>query len=338
MSFRNTFGHYFKVHTFGESHGLAMGLIIDGCPAGLKIESEKISKFLNRRRPGQNEFVTARNESDQFKFLSGIHQSTTLGTPIAAEIQNENQKSEDYKDLQPRKGHADSVWTDKFGLADLRGGGRSSGRETVSRVLAGSIARQALEILNPELRILTWIESVGPIKNQLSLNQFANKFDIYEGLQAPLGFPDEAQTEKLKSLLTKAKAEGESYGGVIKVKIENLQAGLGQPVFSKLKGDLASALFSIGAVQGVTLGESDVHLKGTEFHSLKKPYGGVQGGISTGEDIDLQIMMKPTSSIMDVAKKGRHDPCILPRALVVVESMIALVLVDHILISRLDRI
>ncbi len=338
MSFRNTFGHFFKVHTFGESHGPAMGVVIDGCPANVEIDEQKIVIFLNRRRPGQSEFVTARNESDAFRIISGVYQAKTLGTPIAAEILNQDQKSKDYENLKPRKGHADAAWIQKFGHTDPRGGGRASGRETVSRVLAGSIARQVLETLNPDLRINVWIESVGPLVNHLAHSKFAAKFDPYQGLSSPLGFPDEDQTEDLKKLLLEAKALGESYGGVIKVKIQNLQAGLGQPVFSKLKADFAAALFSMGAVQGLTLGESNVHLKGTEFHKLNQPYGGIQGGISTGEDIDLEVKIKPTSSIMDVAQKGRHDPCILPRALVVIESMLSLVLVDHILLSRLDRI
>lgn len=338
MSFKNTFGHLFKIHTFGESHGTAMGVVIDGCPSGLSIDDEKIKKYLNRRRPGQNDFVTSRNESDQYRILSGVYESKTLGTPIAVEILNQDQKSKDYSNLNPRKGHADQAWNDKFNHVDLRGGGRSSGRETVSRVFAGSIARQALEILNPDLKIAVWIESVGPIKNKKPFKSFESKFDIYEGLEIDLGFPDVDQTEDLKILLKEAKEMGESYGGVIKVRIKNLKTGLGQPVFSKLKADIASALFSIGATQGVVLGDSNVHLKGSEFHSLEHPYGGIQGGISTGEDIELEVLMKPTSSIKDVAKKGRHDPCILPRALVVVESMLSLVLLDHMLLTRLDNI
>lgn len=338
MSFKNTFGHVFKVHTFGESHGPSMGLVIDGCPSGLKIDELKITKYLDRRRPGQNEFVTARNESDKFRILSGIYESKTLGTPIAVDILNQDQQSKDYADLKPRKGHADQAWVDKFDHVDLRGGGRSSGRETVCRVFAGSIARQALEVLNPELKIYVWIDSVGPIKNKSQFREFKNQFDNYLGIKSPLGFPDESQQDDLMEMLKEAKSIGESYGGVIKVKIKNPKSGLGQPVFSKLKSDLASALFSIGATQGVILGEPDVHLRGTEFHKLDHPYGGIQGGISTGQDIELDVLFKPTSSILDVAKAGRHDPCIMPRALVVVESMIAIVLLDHLLLKRLDRL
>ncbi len=338
MSFRNTFGHMFQLHTFGESHGPSMGLVIDGCPSGLKIDEAKIVKYLNRRRPGQNAFVTARNESDDFKILSGIYESKTLGTPIAVEILNQDQKSADYAEVKPRKGHADQAWKDKFEHVDLRGGGRASGRETVSRVFAGAIARQALEVLNPELKIYVWIESVGPIKSKAQFKDFRLQFDNYLGLKTDLGFADDSQLDVLKTMLEDAKSNGESYGGVIKVKIKGPNAGLGQPVFSKLKSDLASALFSIGAVQGINLGDSNVSLKGSEFHKLDQPYGGIQGGISTGQDIELEVLFKPTSSIQDVAKTGRHDPCIMPRALVVVESMIAMVLLDHTLLKRLDRL
>lgn len=338
MSFKNTFGHLFRVHTFGESHGYAMGVVIDGCPSGLNIQEEKIQQYLERRRPGRNEFVTSRNESDSFKVLSGVYKGKTLGTPIAVEVLNTNQQSKDYEKLEPRKGHADAVWKEKFDHVDVRGGGRSSGRETLSRVIAGAIARQALEVINPELKICVWVESVGSIHNQKKFETFENEFSMYQGLNSELGFPDKDQEEDLKSLLKIAKVEGESYGGIIKVKIKNLTTGLGQPVFSKLKSDLSAALFSIGATQGVLLGETNVHLKGTEFHRLEAPYGGIQGGLSTGEDMDLQILMKPTSSILDVAKSGRHDPCILPRALVVVESMINLVLIDHALLTKTDRI
>lgn len=338
MSFRNTFGHIFKVHTFGESHGPAMGLVIDGCPAGLKIDETKITKYLNRRRPGQNELVTSRNELDQFKILSGLYEDKTLGTPIAVEILNEDQRSKDYQGLTARKGHADQTWKDKFEHVDPRGGGRSSGRETVSRVFAGSVARQALELLNPELKIYVWMDSVGAIQNMIPFKDFKNNFDPYLGLKSLLGFPDENQHDDLQSLLKSAKDSGESYGGVVKVKIKNLASGLGQPVFSKLKSDLAAALFSIGSTQGVILGEPNVHLKGSEFHKLDQPYGGIQGGISSGKDIELDVLFKPTSSVLDVAKSGRHDPCIMPRALVVVESMIAMVLLDHTLLKRLDRL
>ncbi len=338
MSFKNTFGALFRVHSFGESHGPSIGVVIDGCPAGLVLDEKKINKFLERRRPGQNEFVTSRNEPDQFKILSGLFENTTLGTPLAFEVLNLDKQSKDYDNSKPRKGHADSVWKLKFGLADHRGGGRSSGRETLSRVLAGAVARMLLEKLCPKLSVMVWIDSVGPIKNSLEFSDFRSTFKIYEGLAADLGFPDCLRTNDLKALLKDAKENGESYGGVIKVKVQNLLPGLGQPVFSKLKSDLASAIFSIGAVQGMSLGEKNVNLKGTEFHSLDAPYGGIQGGISTGADIDLEILLKPTSSILDTAKLGRHDPCILPRALVVIESMICLVLADHLLLSRVDRI
>lgn len=338
MTYKNTFGHIFKMHTFGESHGEALGVVIEGCPSGLKIDEELLNSYLNRRRPGQNKFVTARNESDTFKFLSGVFEGTTLGTPLALVFENLNQRSEDYKNLKPRSGHADQAWSDKFKHVDLRGGGRSSGRETVSRVAAGAIARMFLLSQNPNLKINVWIEQVGEIKNQQNYSSFAQDFDYYQGLKRDLSFPDQAKLNTLQDLLLQAKEEGESYGGEIKIQIENLDAGLGQPVFSKLKSDLATALFSIGAVTSVGLGDTDVFKKGTKYHSDKSAYGGIQGGLSSGEDLSLKVLFKPTSSILDVAKKGRHDPCILPRAVVVVEAMIAMVLADHYLLKRLDNV
>lgn len=338
MSYKNTFGQIFRIHTFGESHGPSMGLVVDGCPSGIGIDLEKIRSFMNRRRPGQNEYVTSRNESDDFQILSGLFESKTLGTPIGCQIPNTNQKSSDYSNLEPRKGHADQAWIDKFDHVDLRGGGRSSGRETVCRVFAGAIARQALEELAPQLQIHVWIDSVGPIKNRKSHREFSRKFDNYKGLNSELGFPDEDQIGSLKTMLTEAKVQGESYGGVIKFKISHLDSGLGQPVFSKLKSDFASAMFSIGSVQGFILGEDNVHLSGTEFHKLPNPYGGIQGGISTSQPIECDVLIKPTSTIGEAAKAGRHDPCIMPRALVVVESMLSMVLLDHYLMMRMDKL
>lgn len=338
MSYKNTFGHLFKVHTFGESHGEALGGIIDGCPAGLDLNEDKIKIYLNRRRPGQNEYVTARSEKDQYKILSGVYLGKTLGTPLAYEFLNSDQRSVDYENKPARRGHADQVWVDKYGHTDPRGGGRSSGRETVSRVFAGAVARQLLEKYCPELKICVWIESVGQLKSNLEFSEFKNKFETYAGLQCELGFPDIEQLQSLKDLLLEAKANGESYGGVVKIKIVSAPVGLGQPVFSKLKSDLASALFSLGATQGVILGDEHVHRPGSEFHKMNSPYGGIQGGISTGEDIDLKVLMKPTSSVGSFSKEGRHDPCILPRALVVLESMVGMVLLDHFMLKSLDRL
>ncbi len=338
MTFKNTFGHVFQIHSFGESHGVGLGVVIEGCPAGLEIDEKWLHAYMARRRPGQNAFVTSRNEADEFEILSGILQKKTLGTPIAILFRNHNQRSEDYQNLKPRQGHADQTWTEKFSHVDLRGGGRSSGRETISRVAGGAIARNLLDILNPQLKIQVWVQQVGDIVNTLNYSDFEARFDKYEGLKEELSFPDAHQVSVLKERLAQAKEMGESYGGKIQIRISGLEAGLGQPVFSKLKSDMAAALFSIGAVNSVSLGDEDVFQKGTLYHAQKSAYGGVQGGISSGEDITMNVLFKPTSSILDVAKQGRHDPCILPRAVVVVESMLALVLADHHLLKRMDNI
>lgn len=342
MSYKNTFGHAFKVHTFGESHGAGLGVVIDGCPSGMTWQEDLLKDFLLRRRPGQNDFVTARDEADEVEVLSGVFEGKTLGTPITLIFRNTNQRSEDYKNLKPRQGHADQVWLDKYKHVDLRGGGRSSGRETVSRVAAGAVARSLLLEAMPQLQVCVWVEQVGEIKNSLSYSEFQEQFHISQGLKQELSFPDKGQLSQLKEMLLQAKSEGESYGGKVCIKIKNPGPGLGQPVFNKLKSDLASALFSIGAVVGVGvgvgLGDQNVFAKGTEYHNQKQTYGGIQGGLSTGKDIDLEVLMKPTSSLLDVAKKGRHDPCILPRAVVVIEAMACLVLADHYLLKKMDNI
>lgn len=338
MTFKNTFGHLFQIHSFGESHGEALGVVIDGCPAGLDVDFKWLRSYLSRRRPGQNAFVTSRNEADEFEILSGVYENKTLGTPIALVFRNQNQKSQDYKDLKPRQGHADQAWSDKYDHVDLRGGGRSSGRETVSRVAGGAVARNVLQKLNPELALHVWVEQVGEIRSELPYSDFKQQFDPYEGLKTELSFPNVHKIEQIKSMLLQAKEQGESYGGQIQVRITGLTKGLGQPVFSKLKSDMAAALFSIGAVNSVSLGDADVFKKGTVYHSQNSSYGGIQGGLSSGEDIELSVLLKPTSSILDVAKSGRHDPCILPRAVVVVEAMLALVLVDHYLLQRMDNV
>ena len=338
MSFKNTFGNIFQVHTFGESHGQGLGVVIDGLPSGLDVDNEKISQFLSRRRPGQNKFVTDRREKDSFEILSGVFEGKTLGTPLSALFRNTDCRSQDYSSNQNRKGHGDQVWKQKFSHVDYRGGGRSSGRETISRVFAGSVARQLIEKFTEKTKIMCWVDQVGELKNERIFLDFKSEFLTYQGLQQSLFFPDIKKQKQLESLLKIAKKEGESYGGILRLKILQTPVGLGQPVFHKLKSDLAAAFFSVGAVQGVLLGNSHVCQKGTLFHQQENPYGGLQGGISTGKDIDFQILIKPTSSLLDIAQRGRHDPCILPRAVVIMESMACLVLADHILWRRLDRL
>ncbi len=314
----NSFGNLFKMTSFGESHGTALGVVVEGCPAGVIWKEEILADFIERRRPG-GALVSARQETDKVELLSGVFEGKTLGTPIAMMVRNTDQRSADYDSLKksPRAGHADDMWKEKFGHSDHRGGGRSSGRETVSRVMAGAVAKNYLLQLFPELKINSKAVQVGPLKND------GATFD-----------------EKLSALLLDAKEKGESYGGIAEIKITNVPTSLGEPVFKKLKSEVTAALMSVGAVVGVELGAGfeSVLSAGTEFHSNTNNYGGIRGGISTGEDIVLRVAVKPTSSILDVAKKGRHDPCILLRALVVFEAMSWLVLADQNLYKKLNRL
>jgi chorismate synthase len=316
----NTFGQRFQFTSFGESHGPAYGVVIDGMPSEIIYDEKLLLKNLAERKPGQSH-TTSRNESDQPEILSGIFENKTLGTPIAIVVKNENQKSDDYKKIKsnPRVGHADDVWQNKFGHVDHRGGGRSSGRETLNRVIAGSFAQMLINQKHSQTKIVAFARQIGP-------------HYLTEAIELP---------ENIKSFLENAKSEGESYGGIIECRIENPPMDLGQPVFHKFKSDLASAMISIGATTGFEFGQgfSNVEMKGSEFHQsqVSKNYGGVRGGITTGEDIILRVAFKPTSSIKDIAKLGRHDPCIVPRAIPVVKAMAWAVLADHYLWRLTDR-
>lgn len=349
----NSFGSRFVVHSFGESHGPALGAVIDGCPAGLEIQMEQIEYNMQRRKPGSSSVVSARSESDQFEILSGIYQNKTLGTPICMIVKNHNAQSEDYKILETQKriGHADQVWQQKFGHSDLRGGGRSSGRETLSRVLAASVAQQLLQKLFPQLKIIAYSSQIADISlspsQELELhkkwNDLPNSIEAQKHIDSfATRLPNTEANSKVQSLLEAAKQDGKSYGGCVSVIMQGVPAGLGQAVFHKLKADLASALMGIGATCSFELGEgSNSSLQeGSEFHQDKQKsvYGGIQGGISTGENIYLKLYFKPTSSVLDVAKKGRHDPCIVIRAIPVVEAMCNLVMADHALWQRSDRL
>lgn len=336
----NTFGTIFKITTFGESHGNAMGVVIDGCPAGVNFNLELLKANLKRRRPGQSTVTTSRLETDEPIILSGIFENKTLGTPICITVENADQQSEDYKKIKdnPRIGHADDTWSEKFGHVDHRGGGRSSGRETVTRVLAGSVAQMFAQQLHKKIQIKGFAAEIGPYK--LSTEELATvwmqNIDSY-----PTRFPS-VKNNEIVTVLEQAKLDGESFGGVVELRIKNAPAGLGQPIFNKLKSDLAKAMVSVGATTAIEIGHgfSSAEISGSEFHKEKDSsyYGGIRGGISTGEEIIIRIGFKPTSSIKDIAKKGRHDPCIVPRAVPVIEAMAWLVLADHLLWSRLDRI
>jgi chorismate synthase len=336
----NSWGNHFKISTFGESHGPALGVVIDGCPAGVLFNEALLLENLKRRRPGLTAGTSARAENDMPEILSGVYQGRTLGTPIAMMVRNLDARPQDYSEIQkqPRTGHADDVWKDKFFHTDHRGGGRSSGRETVARVLAGSVAQMMVKQLFPECAITAFSKKIGPYE----LSSWPNfSGQLLPAHHYPLGFPAENATE-VRDFLIKAQKDGESYGGIAGLDIGHPPPSLGQPVFHKLKSDLSAAMMSVGATTAVELGAgvTSSELKGSEFHSspTSAHYSGIRGGLSTGEPVRMQIHFKPTSSIMDVAKKGRHDPCIVPRALPVLESMAWLTLADHVLWQRIDKI
>jgi chorismate synthase len=337
---KNTIGNLFQVHTFGESHGVALGAVIDGMPSGVPFRGDVLIQDLMRRRPGKWDIqaslgTSSRQEPDTPELLSGVFEGLTLGTPIAVIIRNQNQRSEDYSNLPNRKGHADEAWRLKFGHVDPRGGGRSSGRETVSRVIGGAFAKMLISELYPALRVTGYASQIGPFHLDKIERQSALTANIDQFVAR---FPSSSKQEELKSQLLQIQKEGNSWGGHAEIIISNPPKGLGQPVFHKLKNELANAYVSLGAVCGIEIGESDLNLTGTEFHTDSQTYGGIQGGISTGAPIQARISFKPTASILDVAKKGRHDPCIVTRAIPVLEAMTNIVLADQILWQRLDRV
>lgn len=340
MSGANSFGSRLIMTSFGESHGPALGVVVDGVPAGIVWNAEILNKELARRRPGQSRVVSARAELDDVEILSGVYEGRTLGTPIAALVRNRDARSEDYESIakKPRRGHADDVWKMKFGHTDPRGGGRSSGRETVARVIAGAIAKMFLTHVAPELKVTGFATQIGPF--QLNEKDLANVMN--ESVDSFVArFPTGDQSQHVEKLLLEAKAQGRSYGGVAEIWVDGVPAGLGQPVFRKIKADLAAAALGLGATASFEIGEGAESslAEGSEFHSSQDDvYGGVRGGITTGERLRYRVAFKPTSSVLDVAKKGRHDPCIVPRAIPVLEAMTAFVLADHYLWARGDRI
>jgi len=352
----NTFGHLFRVTTWGESHGPALGATVDGCPPGIELDTAMLQVWLDKRRPGQNKNMTQRQEPDAVKILSGVFEGKTTGTPIQLMIENTDQRSKDYGDIAKtfRPGHADITYHQKYGLRDYRGGGRSSARETAARVAAGGVARAALKSLMPEMQITGYMVQMGPHKID------RERFDLAEINNNDFWVPDATAASDWDKYLLAIRKEKNSVGAIVEVIASNLPAGLGAPIYAKLDTDLAAAMMSINAVKGVEIGEgmAAAILKGTEnadeisMGSDGPVYnsnhaGGILGGISTGQDVVVRFSVKPTSSILtprksitidgentEVITKGRHDPCVGIRAVPVAEAMMACVLLDHFLLHR----
>lgn len=316
----NTFGKLFSITSFGESHGEAIGVVIDGMPSQVQINEADLQKLLDQRRPGRLKGTTSRNERDEFEILSGIYEGKTLGSPISIIIRNTNQKSSDYDKLknETRVGHADQTTLDKFGIRDHRGGGRSSGRETIARVIGGYFA----SLILPDVEVYSYISKLGPFESKSrpdKLNDYSLDHKI--------------KNEEIENYLLKLKDSGDSIGGVITTVIKNVACGLGEPAFDKLKADLSKSMLSIGACVGFLMGEDVDFSKTSGIEASKNPhyFGGIEGGISNGQEISFRTIFKPTSTVEEKAKEGRHDPCILPRAIYVVNAMAIITLTDHFL-------
>ena len=345
----NSFGEMFKVSTFGESHGPALGCVIDGCPPGLEISVEEIQAELDRRKPGTSKFATQRRESDSVKILSGVFEGRTTGTSIGLVVENENQRSKDYSEIKDkyRPSHADYTYEKKYGFRDYRGGGRASARETVMRVAAGAFAKKYLAEKH-DIRIIGYLAQMGDI--------VIDSIDLEEVEANPFFCPDKSKVVKMEELIDRLRSEGDSVGARITVLVKNVPVGLGAPVFGKLDADLASALMGINAVKGVEIGGGFevVKMRGSEHRDeisssgfMGNSAGGILGGISSGQDIIASIALKPTSSITtsgqtvdnkgnetEIVVKGRHDPCVGVRATPIAEAMVAIVLMDHLLRHR----
>jgi chorismate synthase len=347
----NSFGKLFKLTTFGESHGVAIGGIIDGCPSGLQLDFEAIQNEMERRKPGQSKIVTQRKEPDTVEFYSGIFEGVTTGTPIGFVIHNTNQKSKDYSHIKDvyRPSHADYTYDKKYGVRDYRGGGRSSARETASRVVAGAIAKQMLA----SVKINAFTSSVGDI----FIDKPYQDLDFSKTEYNAIRCPDEVTAEKMIAKIQEIKKQGDTIGGTITCVIQNVPVGLGEPVFDKLHAELGKAMLSINAVKGFEYGSGfcGAKMKGSEHNDLFNEdgstktnlSGGVQGGISNGMDIYFRVAFKPVATviqkqealnssgdIVEMQGKGRHDPCVVPRAVPIVEAMAALVIADYALLRR----
>ena len=352
----NTFGQIFKITSFGESHGKAIGGIIDGCPAGISIDYNIIQKQLDRRKPGQSKITSSRNENDKVEFLSGIFDNKTLGTPIGFVIKNNDAKIKDYDSLKNsfRPSHADFVYEKKYGVRDYRGGGRSSARETSIRVVAGAIAQQILSSLN--IKVKAYVSKVKSIKLEKNYSEY-NLDNIDNNI---IRCPDDKIAEEMISLINQTKLKGDSVGGEITAVVTNVPIGLGEPIYDKLDANLAKAMLSINAVNGFFVGNDRSELYGSQSNDIIEDLsgktktnnsGGIQAGISNGNDIFFNVSFKPVSTIMKPQEsinnkgekiilnpQGRHDPCVLPRAVPIVEAMTAIVLLDHFLLNKTNKL
>ncbi len=356
----NSIGQLFRVTTFGESHGEMIGVIIDGCPAGLEIDEEFVQLQLDRRKPGQSKITTQRKESDRVKFVSGIFEGKTTGAPIAAWILNEDQRSKDYAHIadQYRPSHADFTYDGKYGHRDYRGGGRSSARETAARVIAGSVAKLLLRRFGVE--ISAYVSQVGSIR----LEKQPQELDLSQTETNMVRCPDSETAAKMISLIETVRKDGDTVGGIISCIIQGCPVGLGEPVFDRLHADLGKAMLSINAVKGFEYGSgfSGVEMRGSEHNdrfitenkqikTLSNHSGGIQGGISNGMPIEFRVAFKPVATLMrpqnslnkagkavTVEGRGRHDPCVVPRAVPIVESMAAIILADHLLRNRAAQV
>jgi chorismate synthase len=354
----NTFGELFRVTTFGESHGGGVGVVIDGCPPNIELSEAEIQCELDRRRPGQSKITTQRKEEDQCEILSGVFEGKTLGTPIAILVRNKDARPEDYSEVAEkfRPSHADFTYEAKYGIRNWQGGGRASARETIGRVAAGAVARKILSMLYSEFEVVAYVTQIHEVIAKVDRSSPKAK-DIDKNI---VRCPDPAAAEKMVSLIEEVRGEGDSVGGVIECVIRGLPPGLGEPVFDKLEADLAKAMMSIPATKGFEIGSgfAATRMRGSQHNdpfemragrvrATTNNSGGVQGGISNGEEIYFRVAFKPTATIgheqktvsssheqTQLAARGRHDPCVIPRAVPIVEAMAALVLCDHALRQR----
>jgi chorismate synthase len=360
----SNFGTAFRVTTFGESHGVALGCVVDGCPAGLPLRQEDVQESLNRRRPGQSVWTTPREEGDECEILSGLENGVTLGSPISIMVRNSNQKPKDYQDVAQvfRPSHGDFTTEQKYGVVSASGGGRASARETIGRVAAGAVARVLVRHLCPKLEVVAWVSRMGNESAQVD----SHRVTLAEVEKSLLRCPDLEAESRMKSLLEKVKTEGDSVGGLIECVLRGVPVGLGAPVFDKLEADLAKAMLSLPATKSFEVGSglAGTYLKGSEHNDAfclgeqgqvqtqTNFSGGIQAGISNGMPILFSVGFKPVSTIFQAQqtlsregkevifqpKSGRHDACVLPRAVPIVEAMAWLVIADHLLRLRMDRL